>query len=318
MIVTLTINPSLDRTGQLRTPLARGVMHRLVEVGIEPGGKGVNVARCVQLAGRPTLAVLPAAPREPILTLLEVRGLPFSAVDVASSVRANLSIREPDGTVTKLNEPGGEIFPQETNSVREALLVAAERAEWVVLAGSLPPGVPVDFYVDMVRALRQFPVKVALDTSDAPLRTAARAWPLAAPDLFTPNMTELAQACGLGLRAMRSAAEAGDVGPVVEAARSLVERGVGAVLVTLGPAGAVLVNDAGAWAARPPEVATPCRMGAGDATNAGYLLAEAEGASAADCLRNAVAYGAAAAQLDGPAVPTPQQADPTAVQVEAL
>ncbi len=318
MIVTLTANPSLDRTATLNTALKRGAMHRLGEVTIEPGGKGVNVARCIQLAGEPVLAVLPAAPRDHILTLLELRGIPFSAVDVASAVRTNLTVTEPDGTTTKLNEPGGELSVQECNAMRGALLVAAQRAAWVVLSGSLPPGAPVDFYVDLVRALRPLPVKIAVDTSDAPLLALAQGLPVAAPDLLKPNSDELAQLTGADAGELEARAAEGDLAPVLAAGRNLVERGVGAVLATLGAAGAALITAEGAWKATPPPTVPRSTVGAGDSSVAGFVLAQTAGDAPADCLRRAVAYGSGAAALAGSAVPAPEQTDPGAVVIEQL
>lgn len=318
MIVTLTANPSLDRTAALGSPLQRGALHRLGEVTIEPGGKGVNVARCIQLAGEPVLAVLPAAPRDQMLTLLEMRGIPFSAVDVAPAVRTNLTLTEPDGTTTKLNEPGGELSAQECNALRGALLVAAQRASWVVLSGSLPPGAPVDFYVDLVRALRPMKVKIAVDTSDAPLQAIERSLPASAPDLLKPNSDELAQLTGADAIELEERAAAGDLAPVLEAGRRLVNRGVGSVLATLGAAGAVLVTEDGAWSATPPSITPRSTVGAGDSSVAGFVLAQAAGGAPADCLRRAVAYGAGATALAGTAVPAPEQTDPDGVVITQI
>ena len=272
----------------------------------------------MQLAGEQALLVLPAAPREQLLTLLEVRGIPFSAIDVASNVRTNVSVVEPDGTTTKLNEPGGEISPHEANSLRGSLLVAAERAQWVVLSGSLPPGVPTDLYGDLIRALRQLPVKIALDTSDGPLEAAVRSWPAGAPDFFKPNLTELATACGLNARSMQAAVEAGDLAPVADACRTLVQHGAGSVLASLASSGGVLATREGVWSATTPAVEVVSKVAAGDATVAGYLLAERVGGDPEACLRNAMAYGAATVGLDGSGVPAPEQTNPNDVEITQL
>ncbi|MBO3143546.1 1-phosphofructokinase family hexose kinase [Dermatophilus congolensis] len=318
MIVTLTTNPSVDRSAHLRSGLERGLMHRLGDVVIEPGGKGVNVARALQLAGKPVVAVLPASPREQLLTLLEMRGVPFSAIDVAAGVRTNLTLTEADGTTTKFNEPGGEISPQEVNALRSALLIAAERADWVVLSGSLQPGVPHDFYVDLIRTLRQMQVKVTLDASDAPLAAVARSLQLAAPNFFKPNASELAQASGFKVRVLREAVAAGDWEVIAQAGRLLVERGIDTVLATMGSAGGVLVDAQGAWLAQAREVTVRSQVAAGDSTIAGYLLAQMQGQDQVGCLRHAVAYGSAAVGLEGSGVPTPDQARPEDVEVVAL
>lgn len=309
MIVTFTANPSLDRTAALAAPLRRGAVHRLASVTVEPGGKGVNVARAVRLAGHDVLAVLPARSRDPILSLLEERGVPFSAVDVTHSVRMNLTLTEPDGTTTKLNEPGASLGVDDVTVLQAALVIAARRASWVVLSGSLPPGAPVDWYATLVHTLRPFGCKIAVDTSDEPLRALAGALPGAAPDLLKPNSEELAQLSGADGHEMEERAAAGDVGPVIQAARTLVDTGVRTVLATLGAAGAVLVDAEGAWRATPPPITPRSTVGAGDSSVSGYILADVEGTDAPGRLRRAVAYGSAAATLAGTTLPSPSQID---------
>ena len=109
MILTLTPNPSLDRTVSLPGPLQRGTVQRLTGVVMEPGGKGVNVARVLSNSGRAATAVLPAAEHDPILAALgalELPGLTVHPVLVTGAARINTAVTEPDGTTTKLNELG--------------------------------------------------------------------------------------------------------------------------------------------------------------------------------------------------------------------
>ena len=116
MILTLTPNPSLDRTVSLPGPLQRGAVQRLTGVVMEPGGKGVNVARVLSNAGRAATAVLPAAENDPILTALgalELPGLTVRSVPVAGPARINTAVTEPDGTTTKLNELGAGLSEEE-------------------------------------------------------------------------------------------------------------------------------------------------------------------------------------------------------------
>src|SRR5699024_2001201 len=113
MIVTLTPNPSLDRTVELGGPLTPGGVHRIAADRTQPGGKGINVALGAHRAGLPTLAVLPAAPGDPLLSLLEEAGLPHRSCEVAGRVRTNLTVLSAPRTTTKLNEPGAELSPAE-------------------------------------------------------------------------------------------------------------------------------------------------------------------------------------------------------------
>ncbi len=318
MIVTVTPNPSLDRTATLDGPVQRGGVHRLGDVTTEPGGKGVNVARAMHMAGVDVLAVLPADDHDPIVAALRDSGVPFRNVPSGAKVRANLTITEPDGTTTKLNERGGELSPQVVARLTDTLVGAARDASWVVLSGSLPPGAPTDWYPQMIAALRPLGVKIAVDTSDAPLQALAAALPGAAPDLVKPNSEELGQLSGRDGGELERAADAGDIEPVLDAARALVAQGVANVLVTLGGAGALLVTNEGAWRALAPQIAVKSTVGAGDSSLAGFILAQVEGLSPDECLRRAVAYGSGAAALAGSALPRPDQTSPHEVVISTL
>lgn len=307
MIVTVTPNPSIDRTVTLPGELVRGAVHRVTSVTSEPGGKGVNVARALTLAGLDTVAVLPAGEHDPILAGLRANGVAYQAVPIAGGVRTNLTITENDGTTTKLNEPGAALDPREAEDLAWAVMQRAKADHWVVLSGSLPPGLPDHWYSDMVAALKAHGCKVAVDTSDAPLTALAERLEHAAPDLIKPNSEELAGLAGVTPESLEDAVSRGDAGPVVAAARQLIDRGVGTVLATLGAAGAVLVDAGGAWLASPPPITPRSTVGAGDSSLAGYVRADVLGADAAGRLQMAVAYGSGAAALPGSALPSPDQ-----------
>jgi 1-phosphofructokinase len=307
MIVTVTPNPSIDRTVALPAPLARGAVQRVTSVTSEPGGKGVNVARVLTLARADAVALLPAASDHPIVTALRASGVPFRCVPIAEPVRTNLAITESDGTTTKLNEPGATLDAAAREALTRDIIETAEHATWVVMSGSLPPGLPDDWYADVVARLAPLRCRVAVDTSDGPLAALAAAFGVAAPDVIKPNAEELAGLVGASADHLENAAAQGDPGPVVAAARRLVDRGVGAVLATLGAAGAVLVDRTGAWLATPPPIVPRSTVGAGDSSLAGYVLAAVDGAEPPHRLRMAVAYGSAAAALPGTALPAPDQ-----------
>lgn len=307
MIITVTPNPSIDRTVTLPAELVRGAVHRVSSVSSEPGGKGVNVARALTLAGLDVVAILPAAEHDPFLAGLRAQGVDFHAVPVAGSVRTNLTITEPDGTTTKVNEPGAALSAAEAEALAWAVMQQARADHWVVLSGSLPPGLPDSWYSDMTAALKAHGCRVAVDTSDAPLAALAAGLERAAPDLVKPNAEELASLVGVSAESLEAAVSRGDAEPVVRAARQLVDRGVSAVLATLGSAGALLVDADGSWLATPPPIKPRSTVGAGDSSLAGYVRADVEGANAPGRLQMAVAYGSGAAALPGSAMPTPAQ-----------
>ena len=318
MIVTVTPNPSIDRTVTLPARLVRGAVHRVQSVSTEPGGKGVNVARALTLAGLDTLAILPAGGRDPILSALQSCGVPFYAVPVDGAVRTNLTITESDGTTTKINEPGAVIDEAALAALTAAILDRAESARWVVLSGSLPPGMPDSWYAEVVARLQPFDCKVAVDTSDAPLAALAAEFGRAAPDLIKPNAEELAGLAGAAAGDLEAALAQGDPDPVVSAARQLIDRGARTVLATLGAAGAVLVDDTGSWLATPPPIKPRSTVGAGDSSLAGYVRADVAGAQPPQRLQMAVAYGSGAAALPGSALPSPAQIDLDDVAVNPI
>lgn len=301
MIVTLTPNPSLDQTLEVDR-LDRGSVLRARGTRVEPGGKGVNVARALLANGSPVRAVLPIGGPEGdhLAALLEALGLDVRTVPIAAPIRSNVSVVEPNGTVTKINAPGPRLVDDESDSLRKATVAALDGAKWVAACGSLPPGVPVDLYASLVREVHDAGVLVAVDTSGAPLMEVVAA----EPDLIKPNAPELAAVSERRLTTF---------GDVVVAAEELRQRGVRAVLVTLGRDGAVLVDDDGAVHAETPPVTPRSNVGAGDATLAGFLAA---GGAGSEALTQAVAWGAAATILPGTAMPGPRDTDLARVRID--
>lgn len=297
MIVTLTPNPSVDRTVEVAA-LLRGEVLRATGGRVDPGGKGVNVSRALAAHAVATRAVLPigGAVGRQLVDLLEPVGIEVVQVSIHGDVRANVSVVEPDGSVTKLNELGPTLSATETDALVQATVRASGGAAWTVLSGSLPPGCPVDLYATLLSLL---PGPVAVDTSGEPL---GKALP-ARPHLVKPNREELAEVSGLPVHT---------VGQAVTAARSLVERGARAVLASLGADGAVLVTDTDAWFAESPVDAPISSVGAGDAALAGFLAA---GGAGPEALRRALAWGSAAVRLPGSRMPGPNDLDLSAVQL---
>lgn len=332
MIVTFTANPSLDRTVALPGPLERGEVQRAISVSQESGGKGVNVSRALVASGLQTIAVLPGGDSDPVLAGLQHDGVPFAALPIDEPLRTNVALTEPGGVTTKINEPGPSLSAEQQEALIALLLERARGASWVVLAGSLPPGFPADFYATVTRRLRSgagsgadggVPL-IAVDSSGAPLAGAVSGTSLdgmsGKPDLLKPNAEELAELAAAAGFATASTADELEADPeaAAAAAAAVVRSGVGAVLATLGSKGAVLVTADGAWLATHPPVAAVSTVGAGDSSLAGYLLAHGQGAAPADCLRQAVAHGAAAASLPGSTVPAVHQTTPDAVTITAL
>ena len=281
MIVTVTPNPSIDRTIEIDR-LERGGLMRAGEATSEAAGKGLNVSRALVVQGFDTLAVLPVARDSASIYLAlladEVRMAP---VWVTGTVRVNLSLVEPDGTVTKVNEPG----PRLGSADVEAILAAVESgppASWIVGCGSLPPGAPTDFYARL-SMLGSADRRIAVDSSGEALLEAAHA----RVALVKPNLAELEAIANRQLAT---------IGEAVDAAGELVGRGVGAVLLSLGRDGAIYVNGAGAIAHAEAAIEDAVNsVGAGDALLAGFLATGADSAA----LPEAIAWSVAAVRSPG-------------------
>lgn len=300
MILTVTPNPSLDRTYEVPS-LGRGEVLRATGDRVDPGGKGVNVSRAVAAAGVRTTAVLPlgGAPGTLLAELLVAQGVDVTAVSIAGETRSNIAVVEPDGTLTKINTPGPELSPEESALLLETVRTGSGGAAWIACCGSLPRGLDTGWYADLVTRAHEAGARVALDTSGPALRAALSA----RPDVVKPNAQELAEAVGRPLSTL------GDVAKAAEELRSL---GAGAVLASLGADGQLLACAEGTYYGTAPAAAVRSNVGAGDASLAGFLIAGGSGPAA---LASALAHGAAAVQLPGSAMPTPSDLDPTAPRV---
>ena len=316
MIVTLTANPSLDRTVSLSAPLRAGEVQNADAVREDAGGKGINVTRVLRGSGAASTAVLPLDPSDPFGAVLRAADVPFTPVAVHGATRANLTLADADGVTTKINLPGVTRTSADGDALIDAVVAAAAGARWLVLAGSLPPGLPDTFYVDVIDAVRGAGFdagvgpRIAVDTSGPALREVVRR---GAPDLIKPNDEELAELAGVSLDSGLALPEA-----VAAVAAGLVRARVGAAFVTLGGDGAVLVTADGAWHGTPPPTRVRSTVGAGDSSLAGFLLAESAGAGPEECLRSGIRYGSAAAALPGTQAPTPDDLLPGDVPVRRL
>jgi 1-phosphofructokinase len=302
MIITVTLNPSLDRTIEL-DHLAPGCVQRVTAARLDPGGKGVNVARALLANGVPARAVVPVAGVEgdQLVALLEHEGVEVAVVPVLGHTRSNITIAEADGTVTKLNEPGASLGADDLEALTSSVLDAASPGSWVALCGSLPPGLKAEAYATLAHRFVAAGLRVAVDTSGQAFRAAIAV----GPELVKPNAEELAEAVG---RPLHSQPE------VIAAARELQDLGAQTVLVSLGSAGAILVDEAVVIGESPVDEPRST-VGAGDAFLAGFLSAQHDGASHREAFAEALAWGAAAVRLPGTQMPGPTDIDRSVVHI---
>jgi 1-phosphofructokinase len=284
MIVTLTPNPSVDRTIFV-DDLVLGSVNRSRRSTSEPSGKGVNVALALHAHDVPTRAVVTAGGSvgAQLQQMLSAAGLDVVVVPIAGEIRSNISLTQPNGCVTKINEAGPRLSAEEAGRLLAAVTSHIRGAGWLVCAGSLPAGVPAGWYREVVEIGHRHGVPVAVDTSGDALAESL----CAKPDLVKPNVHELAELTGRVPRTL---------GDVVDAAQEVRRRGAGTVLASLGGDGAILVDATGAVWGHAPVDTVVSTVGAGDAMLAGYLSCPHGGDEA---LATALSWGAAAVQNEG-------------------
>jgi 1-phosphofructokinase family hexose kinase len=313
VIVTVTPNPSIDRT--LEVPaVRRGEVIRVRSATSEAGGKGINVSRALATMGVATSAIAPgSAATKARLDDLLGGSITLRTVDIEGDIRTNLSLVEPDGTVTKVNEPGPTLDEATAARLLDDIVAAAleilgadqagsrsappERPSerWVVASGSLPPGLPDGFYAELAARMPD-DVRVAVDADRSVLRAVVGR----RVALLKPNHVELEELMG------RSLATLGDV---ADAAAELVASGADTVLVSLGSDGALVADRDGACHAEASidDVANP--VGAGDALLAGFVAAGARRSG----LPSAIAWSVAACRAAGTRMPPVTPRDEAAV-----
>lgn len=280
-VVTVTLNPAIDQT--LTIPnFAAGQVNRVDQSQAHPGGKGVNVAACLADDGR-SVGVTGFLGRDNaglFEALFAQKRMLDCFVRVAGPTRTGIKIADPvQRQTTDINFPGLAPNPAD----REALLMqlAVLPTQWAVLSGSIPPGLDPTIYRDLIMLLKQQGRRVVLDTSGEALRHALDA----APQIVKPNRQELEQLLDRSLDT--SAA-------IVEAARTLIERGVELVVVSLGSDGAIFISKDDIVTARPPEITVASTVGAGDAMVAGIVASQLDGLSLAECAQLATAFSLSA------------------------
>ena len=305
LIVTLTINPAIDRTISVDR-LAFEDRARISSSRLSAGGRGINASCVIHSFGSPTLAVLTSggARGKRLEGLLEHCGFPISVVPIRNEIRTDLTITDRHGLTIHLNEAGPEMIAAEVAQVEKAVRETLDGAAWLMLCGSLPPGVPPSFYGKLISAARKKKVKTLLHTSGEALREGIEA----RPTVVTPNQQEAERLLG-GTLLTRT--------QFLEAAEKVRVMGAESVVLSLGSRGAVGAFPDGLITATSPPIDSVCPIGSGDALAAAYAWAMLRKSKVSDALRWGVAAGTASARLPGMRFATLAQTEEIYAQVES-
>ncbi|SDY51648.1 1-phosphofructokinase family hexose kinase [Hymenobacter psychrophilus] len=288
-IVTLTLNPTVDKSTTADHIIPDQKL-RCEAPRFEPGGGGINVSRALRRLGSNSVAVFPVGgPSGQLLRqLLSDEHIEQHPIEVEGWTRENFIVVDASTSQQyRFGMPGTPLRPEEQQQVLQALQELPEPPEFLVISGSLPPGVEPELLARIARAARELGVKVVADTSGPALAALLDAGVY----LAKPNVGELSKMQGV---------EELDSQAVAGAARQLVQAGkCEIVVVSMGPQGACVVSAEGADYVPAPSVKKRSTVGAGDSMVAGLVHGLSEGRSLRETARLGVACGTAATMNPG-------------------
>jgi 1-phosphofructokinase family hexose kinase len=286
LIVTLTINPAIDRVITVDR-LAFEDRAYINSTHESPGGRGINAACVIHSFGGKTLGLLISGGETGNrLEELLRECIPFEIVPVSQQIRTNLTITDRHGLTVNLNEKGPELSKDEVARVEASVRDALSGADWLMICGSTPPGVPANFYGKLIAMARKKKVRTLLHADGESLRHGIEE----KPTVVTPNQQEAERLLGRTLLTRTH---------YLEAAHRIRSMGPESVVLSLGSRGAVGAFEEGLVEALPPRVDAVCPIGAGDALSAAYTWSMSRKKDPMDALRWGVAAGTAKARLPG-------------------
>ncbi|MHB8896697.1 MAG: 1-phosphofructokinase family hexose kinase [Candidatus Geothermincolia bacterium] len=260
MIYTVTLNPTLDITYVLEN-ISFGEPVTAVEVHKNPGGKGINVSRALRAMGTDTvtMSMVGGHVGDEVLDLLQSEGLILQIVRIKNETRTNVIVLgQRDGRELIIRAAGPPVEKTDTEKVTNLVFQIAQTPEVLVLSGSLPPGTQDDIYYHITTEGKERGSKVVVDCEGGPLVAAIEAGPY----LIKPNIIEFSELAGVEFKSD---------GEIIKFARTLNEKGVEIVVVSLGKKGAILVTREEALRGVVPVVSDDT-VGAGDSMVAGLVM----------------------------------------------
>jgi 1-phosphofructokinase family hexose kinase len=281
------MNPAIDRTITVDR-LAFDDRAYILSSKDSPGGRGINAACVIHSFGGKTLAIIPAGGErgERFGDYMTDCGFPVTSVPIRNDIRQNLTITDRHGLTIKLNEIGPKVERDELATIQSTVESHLTGASWLMLCGSLPPGVPNDFYAKLIELAKKKRIKTLLDTDGEALSEGIEA----GPTIVTPNQQEAERLLNTVLLTR---------GNSLGAARKIHSMGAESVVLSLGSRGAVGASAGHIWEAVPPRIDAISPIGSGDAMAAAIIWSLRKGDHFEEALRWGVAAGSASAKLPG-------------------
>lgn len=288
MVLAVTLNPCIDRTLFIDGLQVGG--HNVVkQVQNDVAGKGIDVNVVLSNLGIPSRAVGYEFTRtgKQVSSFLASINVPFYGVDVDAELRVNTKVFDCEAcSMTELNCKGPQMSENDETALMRVFENALDGVDVLVVDGSVPPGISKDIYARMIAAAKQKGIYTVLDATGPLLESGLKA----APDMVKPNRGELELLLGRKL---------GDTADCFKACHELMEMGAGAVCLSLGGDGCMLVNSEGAWFSEGLDIEVRGFQGAGDSVVAGICIAVEKGLDGMEQLRSGVAAAHGSLVLEG-------------------
>jgi 6-phosphofructokinase 2 len=283
-VVTLTLNPALDIAASVQKLIPDRKL-RCEDIRRDPGGGGINVARVIHRLGGNVTAIFPCGgvTGKIICERLTAEGTPFCAVPVVGDTRENFNVIDrAAGQQYRFIFPGSALATTDWQACLDNAIALIEPGDYLVGSGSLPPGVPEDFYALMARAAQSKGVHAVVDASGSALRGLG----LQIVHLLKTSLSEMSELVGRPLP---------DLDAWKQACMDVISGGKAEhVALSLGPHGALLASGNQFWRAAAPKMHSTNAVGAGDSFLGALVWMLAGGAAPAEALPYAVAAGSAA------------------------
>jgi 1-phosphofructokinase len=292
-IITVTLNPSIDKT-ILVEKLNPYELNRSISTRLDPGGKGINVARALKNFGVDVLAtgLIAGSNGKKLLNELNQAGVSVDFYSIEGETRTNIKILDQSNQeVTEINEPGFFVSESDLNGFRKKFKALLKKTDIVILSGSLPPGVPSTFYFECVQLAKESGKKVVLDADGDAFVEGVQASPFA----IKPNLQEL----GLVMDKKLS-----DLHEIVEAVRLFLDKGIEIVIVSMGSDGAVIGKEQEIYKVDAWDIAVQGATGSGDSMVAALAYSLLKNNSLVDIAKLTTAAGTITASKAGTQVCT--------------
>ncbi len=288
MIATVTLNPSLDQHVGVEN-LVLDDTNRWVSFKRQPGGKGINVSRVLKELGGDTIAYgfIGGHAGDEIKNLLKEDSVHTDFTHIKEEIRSNFIITDlKTHRQTRISAPGPQITAGELKKLVDKITTIKPRPSYMVLAGSVPPGVPYYIYRELIEKLKSQGIIAVLDAADMWLIEGL----LASPDIIKPNVREAQTLLGVELKTEED---------IVYGVKTIISRGVGIAAISRGRDGMIIADRSMVLKVVPPDVTVMSTVGAGDSAVAGLVLKLSQGGSLEEASRLAVAAGTAATLTSG-------------------